>query len=61
MPALFDLLYNEYCRARLAEMRKRFLLRARGHKLSKANCDANSPDGAADRGAVEPGHDGSAV
>jgi hypothetical protein len=28
MPAIFDFLYQEYCRARLAEMRKQLLLRA---------------------------------
>jgi hypothetical protein len=27
MPAIFDFLYQEYCRARLAEMRKQLLLR----------------------------------
>ncbi|UWU94289.1 hypothetical protein [Bradyrhizobium sp. CB1015] len=26
MPAIFDLLYREYCRARLAEMRKHLLI-----------------------------------
>jgi hypothetical protein len=26
MPAIFDLLYREYCRARLAEMRKQLLI-----------------------------------
>jgi len=26
MPAIFDFLYKEYCRARLAEMRKQLLL-----------------------------------
>jgi len=26
MPAIFDFLYREYCRARLAEMRKQLLL-----------------------------------
>jgi len=26
MPAIFDYLYQEYCRARLAEMRKQLLL-----------------------------------
>ena len=26
MPAIFDLLYFEYCRARLAEMRKQLLI-----------------------------------
>jgi hypothetical protein len=29
MPAIFDLLYQEYCRARLAEMRKQLLLSPR--------------------------------
>ena len=29
MPAIFDLLYQEYCRARLAEMRKQLLLAPR--------------------------------
>jgi len=28
MPAIFDLLYREYCRARLAEMRKQLLITA---------------------------------
>jgi hypothetical protein len=28
MPALFDLLYREYCRARLVEMRSQLLLRS---------------------------------
>ena len=28
MPAIFDFLYQEYCRARLAEMRKQLLLRS---------------------------------
>ncbi|MDF0584948.1 hypothetical protein [Bradyrhizobium yuanmingense] len=26
MPAIFDLLYREYCRARIAEMRKHLLI-----------------------------------
>ncbi|PSO25983.1 hypothetical protein [Bradyrhizobium sp. MOS002] len=29
MPAIFDLIYREYCRARLAEMRKQLLLRGK--------------------------------
>jgi len=28
MPTIFDLLYREYCRARLAEMRKQLLIAA---------------------------------
>jgi hypothetical protein len=38
-PPLFDYLYREYCRARLAEMRKQLWLRPG---------DASDPDGAAD-------------
>jgi hypothetical protein len=33
MPAIFDLLYREYCRARLAEMRKQLLLTANIERL----------------------------
>jgi len=50
VPAIFDLLYREYCRARLAEMRKQLLIRRESHKVPEANCDANRPDCAADHG-----------
>jgi len=40
MPALFDLLYREYCRARLAEMRKQLLISPERHDVSEAFCDA---------------------
>jgi hypothetical protein len=50
MPAIFDLLYREYCRARLAEMRKQLLIRAESQEVPEANCDARHPDGVADRG-----------
>ena len=33
MPALFDCLYREYCRARLAEMRKQLLIRPVSHEV----------------------------
>ena len=47
MPVIFDLLYREYCRARLAEMRKQLLiLRTDSQEVPEANC----PDGVADRG-----------
>jgi hypothetical protein len=49
MPAILDLLYREYCRARLTEMRKQLLIRAESRESLDANCDANHPDGAADR------------
>ena len=51
MPAIFDLLYREYCRARLAEMRKQLLIPAtESYEVPEANCDAWHPDGVADRG-----------
>ena len=40
MPALFDLLYREYCRARLAEMRKQLLISRDRHEVTEAFCDA---------------------
>ncbi len=50
MPAIFDLLYREYCRARLAEMRKQLWLRPGSDDAPRANCDADHPDSsAADR------------
>ncbi len=49
MPAILDLLYREYCRARLAEMRKQLLVSSESHRVSEANCDVSHPAGAADR------------
>ena len=40
MPAIFDLLYREYCRARLAEMRKQLLISPKRHEIPEASCDA---------------------
>jgi hypothetical protein len=48
MPALFDLLYREYCHARLTEMRKQLLLRPVNLEVPEANWDAE--DCEADRG-----------
>jgi hypothetical protein len=48
MSAIFDLLYREYCRARLAEMRKQLLLRAESRELPEAIWDASY--GAVDAG-----------
>jgi hypothetical protein len=48
MSILFDLLYREYCRARLAEMRKQ-LPSTGNHEVSEANGDADHADRAADR------------
>jgi len=50
MSAIFDLLYREYCRARLAEMRKQLLLvSAESHTASGANCDVSNPSDSAGR------------
>ena len=40
MPAIFDLLYREYCRAPLAEMRKQLLISPKRHEIPEASCDA---------------------
>jgi hypothetical protein len=42
MPALFDFLYREYCRARLAEMRKQLLLRR--CEMPESACDLDDAD-----------------
>jgi hypothetical protein len=39
MPAIFDLLYREYCRARLAEMRKQLLLTGKHPELFQPDHD----------------------
>jgi hypothetical protein len=49
MPAIFDLLYREYCRSRLAEMRKQLLLWPVRHEVLEADCDADHADDTADR------------
>jgi len=50
MPTIFDFLYREYCRARLAEMRKQLLLvSAERHMVPEANCDVSDPGGSAGR------------
>jgi hypothetical protein len=45
MPALFDILYREYCRARLAEMRQQLLV---NREVADANGDAGDSAGGAD-------------
>jgi hypothetical protein len=50
MPTIFDLLYREYCRARLVEMRKQLLLiSAESHEVPEANPDVSRPGGSAGR------------
>ncbi|MCK1392565.1 hypothetical protein [Bradyrhizobium sp. 1] len=39
MPAIFELLYKEFCRARLAEMRKQLLLTGKHPELPQAGDD----------------------
>ena len=47
MSALFDVLYREYCRARLAEMRKQLLISPEKHEVPEAICDVNDAVGRA--------------
>jgi hypothetical protein len=49
MSAILDLLYREYCRARLAEMRKQLLLSVANDEIPAANWDASDPAGPDDR------------
>ncbi|MEZ2142530.1 hypothetical protein AAE026_09500 [Bradyrhizobium sp. DN5] len=37
MPTIFDMLYREYCRARLAEMRKQLLISAKRSEALEAH------------------------
>jgi hypothetical protein len=46
MPAIFEVLYREYCRARLAEMRKQLLIASKSPEVPQADCDP------ADQGSV---------
>lgn len=48
MPTIFDVLYREFCRARLTEMRKQLLLWPRTSDVPEVKCDADR-DGTADR------------
>jgi hypothetical protein len=50
MPIIFDVLYREFCRARLAEMRKQLLLWPGAPVVPERDCEAGHPDDAADRG-----------
>lgn len=45
MPAIFDLLYREYCRARLAEMRKQLLIARESPDVLHADCDPADQSG----------------
>ena len=49
MSAILDLLYREYCRARLAEMRQQLLIPVASDEIREANWDAGDPAGPGDR------------
>ena len=49
MPAILDLLYREYCRARLAEMRQQLLISTESQAVPEANRDVGYPTGSAGR------------
>ncbi|WFU74722.1 MULTISPECIES: hypothetical protein [unclassified Bradyrhizobium] len=44
MPAILELLYREFCRARLAEMRKQLLLTGKRDELVLPDEDFADPD-----------------
>jgi hypothetical protein len=47
MPAILDLLYREYCRARLAEMRQQLLISTESQAVLEANRDVGYLGGSA--------------
>jgi len=49
MSTIFDLFYREYCRARLAEMRKQLLIPVTSDEVLEARCDAGHPAGSSAR------------
>jgi len=55
MPAIFDILYREYCRARLAEMRKQLLISPERHEVPEPICDANDAVGTSEASQVSGG------
>jgi hypothetical protein len=59
VPAILDLLYREYCRARLAEMRRQLLISPQKHEVPAAFCNAKdavdaSPDSEVGDGETAP-------
>ena len=50
MSSIFDLIYREYCRARLAEMRKQLLIPIASDEILEAHWDGGDPAGPGDRG-----------
>ena len=45
MSTIFDRLYREYCRARLAEMRKQLLIPVASDEILEAHWDGGDPAG----------------
>lgn len=56
MPIIFDLLYSEFIRARLAEMRKQLLLWPGTAVVPDERCDAGHADDAAESSRERDGH-----
>lgn len=54
MPTILDLLYVEYCRARLAEMRKQLLIAGKNPEVRQADYDPVDQGGA---GTTEAQHE----
>ena len=55
MQAIFDHLYREYCRTRLAEMRKQLLISPERQEVAEAICDARDALGASPASHVSVG------
>jgi len=53
MPTIFDFLYREYCRARLAEMRKQLLISPERREVPEVFCDAKDVVGTSPAGGSE--------
>ncbi|MGY3620064.1 hypothetical protein ACVJGD_006260 [Bradyrhizobium sp. USDA 10063] len=49
MSAILDLLYREYCRARLAEMRQQLLIPVASDEIRETNWDSGDSAGPGDR------------
>jgi hypothetical protein len=61
MSAIFDLIYREYCRARLAEMRQQLLLRTQSRQIPETSWDAGYRAVDAGSGSGSPQHEASNV
>ena len=58
MPAIFDFLYREFCRARLTEMRRQlFLIQTSSPEVAEAKCSVSPSDRADDRTVGDEHHE----